>query len=108
MAIVFELAQESLRQFAKRHDGDLIPLEVMLPIAGHIVSGLAHMHVKQVLHRDLHQSNVLLMHGDSMRAVICDFGMSAHVGHDAYTPGLLSANISAAWSRAPAFSLWGL
>ena len=102
-AIVFELATENLHQFARRQPLHVVPWAIMCPVAHHIASGLAHMHSKQVIHRDLHGRNVLLAQqpGGLPRAVLCDFGMCAHVGEGPYAPRSMTANITAPWYRAP-------
>jgi serine/threonine protein kinase len=49
-------------------------LSVKYRIALDVVSGLAQLHEKNIIHRDLKSLNILL--SDSLRAKICDFGLA--------------------------------
>jgi len=45
-----------------------------LPIAMDVANGMAYLHSRNVIHRDLKPRNVLLTHNN--RAKVCDFGLS--------------------------------
>ena len=100
-AVVFELATETLHDLQKRHGGNVVPAQLTATVAHHMISGLKHIHMKHVLHRDLHSRNILMMRGHPVRAAISDFGLSSFVGQDAYLSRPFSANITAPFTRAP-------
>ncbi|KAF9151782.1 hypothetical protein DFQ26_001135, partial [Actinomortierella ambigua] len=85
LVIVMEYAENGSLQNTIRNHG-LSDWSEKERIAQEIARGLAYLHSQEVLHCDLKSGNVLLDH--SMRAKICDFGMSiaqSSLENDLYT-----------------------
>lgn len=73
LRMIMEFASKgSLRDFLKR--GPLLSLPRKFSLAKEILSGLAYLHSKRFLHRDVESGNILL--GGDFTAKICDFGLS--------------------------------
>jgi serine/threonine protein kinase len=94
-AILMELCGESLRALRERRQADFGVKPVALIFAG-ISRGLAHMHGKKILHRDLHLGNILVQnqiepYGDvqdyQLQATkIADFGKAIEFDTSATSP----------------------
>jgi len=70
------VAGGNLRQFLKDKKVDL-PWELRIQIAIDIASGMAFLHSKNVIHRDLKSKNILVE--DNWRVKVCDFGFARSV-----------------------------
>ena len=76
-SIVMELCDESLYNFIRRYKGKIVPKEKKLLILQDIASGMVYLHGQNIVHGDLHSSNVLLCHSeDQTVAKIADFDMA--------------------------------
>jgi len=54
-----------------------IPSNELLQLARDVASGLYYLHVSGVSHRDVKESNVMVDRGQTVRAKLCDFGISS-------------------------------
>lgn len=72
--MVMEYAEnESLNKYL--HDpSKIMPLNFQLRIASDLTEGLAYLHSKNIIHRDLKSDNAVL--GNNYRAKWCDFGLA--------------------------------
>jgi serine/threonine protein kinase len=76
--MVIEFAEHgSLKSFLEKRDTDE---RLRLLWAGDIAEGMAHVHSKGFLHRDLATRNVLV--GSDMRCKVSDFGLAREVDED--------------------------
>ena len=77
LSIVMELCDESLYELIRRVKGKIWPKEKKLQVLQDIARGMVHLHSQNIVHGDLHSSNVLLRHsGDQTVAKIADFDMA--------------------------------
>src|SRR3954454_16038185 len=77
--MMFQFADDgNLEQFL-RQAGNSITWDTRIRLAIDITEGLAHIHSQEILHKDLHSSNILIHQG---RAVIADFGCSRPVEYE--------------------------
>ena len=65
----------------------LLPLEVVASLAAQLLRGLAHMHRRRVIHRDVKPPNCMLMPDNTL--VLSDFGAAEELpkGSDGWTKG---------------------
>lgn len=61
-----------------------LPVERAVAIGADIASGLAHLHSRGVVHRDVKPANILLC-SDTGRARLTDFGIARVLGHSVLT-----------------------
>jgi serine/threonine protein kinase len=54
--------------------------QLVAQIMAQICSGLAYMHKKEIMHRDLKLENILLLHPQSFDLVIADYGLATTFG----------------------------
>lgn len=73
---IMEYADETLKSYIDKHNSSL-PLSKRKSIAKQIFRGLDHIHSKELLHRDLSVTNILLKHYDDGITIvkISDFGL---------------------------------
>ena len=66
---------------------------------GGLLKGLAHMHSKRIMHRDLKPQNIMLRYAKSWETVIVDFGLATWADEAEYlfvrcgTPGYVAPEI---------------
>ncbi len=80
MVLVMELAESNLHRWAMRYPAGILPPSLLGHLAWQVAKGLAHVHGKCVVHRDLHAGNVLVHEdvvGGSLQFRIADFGCAA-------------------------------
>ena len=76
-SIVMELCDESLHDFIRNIRGRTFSTKCKLQILQDIASGMVYLHVHNIVHGDLHSSNVLLCHSeDQTVAKLADFDMA--------------------------------
>ena len=75
--LLMELVDDNLTNFLEKSQTPL-PLHTQVSFTHDIALALAHLHSKQIVHRDLSSNNVLLVAGS--RAKVTDFGMSKLLG----------------------------
>ncbi|PPK92621.1 protein kinase-like protein [Kineococcus xinjiangensis] len=88
---------QHLRQHRERHEGRLPPLREGLVLALDLLDGLAAMHARGLVHRDVKPSNLLVRGG---RGALCDLGIAMPVDevtreHRAGTDGYLAPELLA-------------
>ena len=99
-AIVTERHHCSLRQYHKRIG--VVPQHIANSIASQLAQAFLHIHLRHVLHRDVHAGNVLLrIDGEKVQAALCDFGLSSYVHGEGLELKHRSGNVTQSWSRAP-------
>jgi tRNA A-37 threonylcarbamoyl transferase component Bud32 len=69
------------------HNGQPLPWKIRYSISMDIATGLAYLHSKKILHRDLKSPNVLL--DQNLRAKLADFGL-AEVRHETMTTSTMA------------------
>uniref|UniRef100_A0A7S2RVE4 Protein kinase domain-containing protein n=1 Tax=Mucochytrium quahogii TaxID=96639 RepID=A0A7S2RVE4_9STRA len=72
---VMELCDKSLHKFIHEERGNDIGFQLIRKIGAEVADGLAYLHRKQIIHRDIKPMNVLLK-GKHLTVKLCDFGMS--------------------------------
>ncbi|KAH0787433.1 AGC family protein kinase [Histomonas meleagridis] len=70
--VVSELARGDLFQVID--DNQTLPESVLKNIAAQLVSALAHLHSKHIIHRDMKPQNILIANKSSLK--LCDFGFA--------------------------------
>lgn len=83
VAIVMPIAKQDLYVFLKKVVKPL-SLEVAMDLTDQLAAGLEHIHGKNVIHRDLHSGNILVLvpsdggpeGGSSISVRVCDFGLA--------------------------------
>lgn len=72
LQIIFEFCEWDLGRYIKENDG-YIPYTQVISFTRQILSGLAYMHAKKVMHRDIKPQNILV---NAKREIkLCDFGL---------------------------------
>lgn len=75
--LIMELMECSLKQYLQEKQGCGLPLNYQTSMCLDIAKALEHLHLKNIIHRDLCDANVLLnLIDDVPRVKIADFGMS--------------------------------
>ena len=64
-----------------------------------ILTGIFHIHMKEIAHRDLKPENILLSSEDEVK--ICDFGLIRSVEEEDEDMPILTDYIATRWYRAP-------
>ncbi|KAJ7410931.1 hypothetical protein WISP_105390 [Willisornis vidua] len=77
----------SLGQLIKQ--SGCLPEDRALSYLGQVLEGLEYLHAQNILHGDVKAENVLLS-ADGSRALLCDFGHSAHLRPDGLGTSLLT------------------
>src|SRR6266540_2243676 len=71
--MVFQLANDGNLEEYLRQNANTLMWRKRIRFSIEITKGLAHIHSQDVLHRDLHPGNILILGG---RALLADFGCS--------------------------------
>ncbi|NWR38470.1 M3K14 kinase, partial [Tachuris rubrigastra] len=79
----------SLGQLIKQ--SGCLPEDRALSYLGQVLEGLEYLHAQNILHGDVKAENVLLS-ADGSRALLCDFGHSAHLHPDGLGKCLVTGN----------------
>lgn len=100
--MVMEYAEHDVRSVLERMKHPYSQSEVK-SLVQQILRGVAHMHSRWVLHRDLKTSNLLLNHEGVVK--LCDFGLARRRGEP--PAGSLTPGVTTLWYRAPEVLLGG-
>lgn len=94
--MVMEYAEHDVRSVLERMRHPYSQSEVK-SLVQQILRGVAHMHARWVLHRDLKTANLLLNHEGVVK--VCDFGLARRCGDP--PAGSLTPGVTTLWYRAP-------
>jgi cell division cycle 2-like len=93
--MVMEYAEHDVRSVLGRMKHPYSQSEVK-SLVQQILRGVAHMHARWVLHRDLKTANLLLNHRGVVK--VCDFGLARRYGDPV---GSMTPGVTTLWYRAP-------
>ena len=85
-----------LHQYMKGFPGRCIPYTQVISFTKQILQGLAYLHDKKILHRDIKPQNLLIDNSNVIK--LCDFGLSRSSSLPVYA---LSPDVVTIWYRAP-------
>eukprot|EP00929_Paragymnodinium_shiwhaense_P050273 TRINITY_DN25320_c0_g1_i7.p1 TRINITY_DN25320_c0_g1~~TRINITY_DN25320_c0_g1_i7.p1 ORF type:complete len:278 (-),score=49.75 TRINITY_DN25320_c0_g1_i7:614-1447(-) len=91
--MVMEYAEHALNILLEKHSFGVAEVKCLLK---QLLAGVAHLHSRWVLHRDLKTSNLLLTNTGVLK--VCDFGLARHFGAPLRP---YSTNVITMWYRAP-------
>lgn len=97
--LVMELCSGGMLHHRLAGNPEKLPLYLVKEIIKQLLKGLAHIHSKNIAHRDIKLNNILLKSKHSYELVIADLGLATFIDAETYlftrcgTPGYVAPEV---------------